>query len=121
MDGKTVLVTGATSGLGLAAAEGFARLGARVRLLARSEERGERARAAVVEATGNRDVRVYLCDVSDLRDVRAFAARFTADEPRLDVLVNNAGVLPPSGRSPRTATSSRLRRTCSDRSCSRTC
>ena len=67
MDGKTVLVTGATSGLGLAAAEGFARLGARVRLLARSEERGERARAAVVAATGNRDVRVYLCDVSDLQ------------------------------------------------------
>jgi NAD(P)-dependent dehydrogenase (short-subunit alcohol dehydrogenase family) len=48
----------------------------------------------VVEATGNRDVRVYLCDVSDLRDVRAFAARFTADEPHLDVLVNNAGALP---------------------------
>src|SRR3954451_18362251 len=41
MDGKTVLVTGATSGLGLAAAGGFARLGAGVRLLARSEERGE--------------------------------------------------------------------------------
>ncbi|MCD6726130.1 MAG: SDR family NAD(P)-dependent oxidoreductase [Solirubrobacteraceae bacterium] len=94
MDGKTVLVTGATSGIGLAAAERFARLGASVRLLARAEERGERARAAVVEATGNRDVRVGLCDVSDLRDVRAFAARFAADEPRLDVLVNNAGVLP---------------------------
>ncbi|HEU4975245.1 MAG TPA: SDR family NAD(P)-dependent oxidoreductase [Baekduia sp.] len=95
MDGKTVLVTGATSGLGLAAAEGFARLGASVRLLARSEERGERARAAVVDATGNRGVRVCRCDVSDLRDVRDFAARFTAEEPRLDVLVNNAGVLPP--------------------------
>jgi dehydrogenase/reductase SDR family member 12 len=94
MDGKTVLVTGATSGLGLAAAEGFARLGARVRLLARSGERAERARAAVVEATGNRDVRGCLCDVSDLGDVRAFAARLIADEPRLDVLVNNAGVLP---------------------------
>lgn len=94
MDGKTVLVTGASSGLGLAAAEGFARLGASVRLLARSEARGERAREAVVAATGNRDVRVCLCDLSDLEDVRAFAARFAAEEPRLDVLVNNAGVLP---------------------------
>jgi NAD(P)-dependent dehydrogenase (short-subunit alcohol dehydrogenase family) len=60
MAGKTVLVTGATSGLGLASAEGFARLGASVRLLARNQERGERASAAVVEATGNRDVRVRL-------------------------------------------------------------
>ena len=101
MDGRTVLVTGATSGLGLAAAEGFARLGARVRLLARSKERGEQARAAVVRATGNDDVRTYLGDVSDLGDVRACATRFAADEPRLDVLVNNAGVLP----SERTVTS----------------
>lgn len=95
MDGKTVLVTGATSGLGLAAAEGFARLGAGIRLLVRSEERGERARAGVVAATGNRDVRVGVCDLSDLQDVRAFATRFAAEEPRLDVLVDNAGVLAP--------------------------
>jgi NAD(P)-dependent dehydrogenase (short-subunit alcohol dehydrogenase family) len=93
MDGKTVLVTGATSGLGLAAAEGFARLGASVRLLARSEQRGERARGEIVGRTGNADVRLWLCDVSDLRAVRAFADRFAAEEPRLDVLVNNAGVL----------------------------
>jgi NAD(P)-dependent dehydrogenase (short-subunit alcohol dehydrogenase family) len=94
MDGRTVLVTGASSGIGLAAAEGFARLGAGVRLLVRSQERGEQARATIVEATGNQDVRVCLCDLSDLDDVRAFAARFAAEEPRLDVLVNNAGVLP---------------------------
>jgi dehydrogenase/reductase SDR family member 12 len=94
IDGKVVLITGATSGLGLAAAEGFARLGASVRLLVRSEERGERARAQIVAASGNEDVVAGLCDLSDLDSVREFAARFMADEPRLDVLVNNAGLLP---------------------------
>jgi len=94
MDGEVVLVTGATSGLGLAAAQGFAALGAGVRMLARDPQRGERARAAVVAATGNADVEVCLCDVSDLASVRTFAAEFLAREERLDVLVNNAGVLP---------------------------
>ena len=93
MDGKVVLVTGATSGVGLAAAEGFAQLGASVRLLARSEERGERARAQVLAASGNEDVRVSIGDLSDLGSVRRFAARFAQETGRLDVLVNNAGVL----------------------------
>jgi dehydrogenase/reductase SDR family protein 12 len=94
MDGKVVLVTGATSGLGLAAAEGFARLGAAVRLLARGEQRGERARAEIVARSGNEDVQVSLCDLSDLKAVRRFAQRFSRETPRLDVLVNNAGALP---------------------------
>ncbi len=94
MEGQVVLVTGATAGLGLAAAEGFARLGASVRLLARSAERGERARAAIAQRSGSDDVAVVLCDVSSLASVREFAAGFVAREPRLDVLVNNAGVLP---------------------------
>ena len=93
LEGRTVLVTGATAGLGLAAAEGFARLGATLRLLARSEERGEKARAEIAEKTGNDDVRVDLCDVSSLESVRDFADRFRAREPHLHVLVNNAGVL----------------------------
>ena len=93
MDGKVVVVTGATSGLGLAAAEGFAQLGATVWLLARSEERGERARAGVAQRTGNEDVCLGLCDVSHLGAVREFAERFAAESPRLDVLVNNAGVM----------------------------
>jgi NAD(P)-dependent dehydrogenase (short-subunit alcohol dehydrogenase family) len=94
MDGKVVLVTGATSGLGLAAAAGFARLGAAVRLLARDERRGERARAEIVALSGNRDIQVGLCDLSDLEAVRRFAERFSRETPHLDVLVNNAGALP---------------------------
>jgi dehydrogenase/reductase SDR family member 12 len=93
MDGKVVLVTGASSGLGLAAAEGFARLGAAVRLLVRSEQRGERARAEIVTRSGNNDVQVDLCDLSDLQAVRRFAERFSQEMSRLDVLVNNAGAM----------------------------
>jgi NAD(P)-dependent dehydrogenase (short-subunit alcohol dehydrogenase family) len=93
MSGKVVLVTGGTSGLGLAAAEGFARLGATVRLLARSEQRGERARAQIVARSPDSDVRVGLCDLSDLESVRQFAERFGDEMGRLDVLVNNAGTL----------------------------
>ena len=98
-----MLVTGASSGLGMATAEGFARLGARVHLLVRSAERGERARAEIlarVESPGGSvvgtgssgDLRVEPCDLSDLGAVRRFATHFS-NEARLDVLVNNAGAM----------------------------
>jgi len=93
MDGKVVLITGATSGIGLAAAEGFAHLGATVHLLARSEERGESARAEVFARSGNSNVLVNICDLSDLEAVRRFAERFNGETARLDVLVNNAGAM----------------------------
>jgi len=95
LTGRVVMVTGATSGLGLAAADGFARLGATVWLVVRSEDRGEQARAAVLERAGTSDVHIGLCDLSDLDSVRQFAERFAAQAERLDVLVNNAGVLTP--------------------------
>ncbi len=93
MDGKVVLVTGASSGLGLAAAAGFAQLGATVWLVVRSASRGETARQTVMARSGNRDVHVGLCDLSEQAAVRRFAASFMDEAPRLDVLVNNAGVL----------------------------
>jgi NAD(P)-dependent dehydrogenase (short-subunit alcohol dehydrogenase family) len=93
MDGKVVLITGATSGLGLAAADGFARLGAGVWLAVRNRQRGERARARILEHLGDADVHLELCDLSHLGSVRRFARTFIAESQRLDVLVNNAGVL----------------------------
>lgn len=93
MDGRGVLITGASSGLGLAAAEGFARLGATVWLAVRNRERGEVARGRILARLGNADVRLELCDLSRLGSVRQFAQRFAATAPRLDVLVHNAGVL----------------------------
>jgi len=91
MTGKTVAVSGATGGLGRAAAIGFARLGARVLLIARDRGRGEEAARDIIVAARNPEVRVVVCDLADLDSVRAAAAQI--DEP-LHALVNNAGVLP---------------------------
>lgn len=91
--GRVVLVTGATSGLGRAGAERFARHGARVRFLARDGDKAERVRDEIVRATGNEDVAFHLADLADLASVRDFAAWFREEHDRLDVLVHNAGAL----------------------------
>jgi dehydrogenase/reductase SDR family protein 12 len=90
MDGKVVLITGAASGIGLAAARGFAALGATVAVVVRSDERARDIRAALPVAA----VHPWICDVSSLDDLRRFATQFSEAETRLDVLVNNAGVMP---------------------------
>lgn len=96
LDGKVVLITGAASGIGLAAATGLARAGASVHVLGRNAERADEAARRVRAAAGPRAGRVLpeACDLGSLAELRAFTARFLADEDRLDVLVNNAGVMP---------------------------
>lgn len=93
MDGKTVAVTGASSGIGLAAARRFAELGAGIWLVVRDLGRGEAARQTILASGASAEVRVACCDVSNLASVRSFAAELQARSPRLDVLVHNAGVL----------------------------
>ena len=97
LSGKTCLVTGASAGIGLAATHGLARLGARVVMAVRNPEKGERARRAVMGATG-REVEMAVVDLGSRKSIRAFARDFTARHPTLDVLVNNAGIWSESRR-----------------------
>jgi NAD(P)-dependent dehydrogenase (short-subunit alcohol dehydrogenase family) len=95
MTGRTVVVTGGSSGLGKATAVALARLGATVHLVVRDLAKG---RAAVTDIRGEvpgSEVLLHRCDVSDLSSVRAFAAALRESVDRVDVLVHNAGALPP--------------------------
>lgn len=92
LHGRTVVVTGATSGLGRAAASQLADLGARVILVGRDPDKAEATRREIVAMTGNDNVAVALADLSLLADVRKLAKRLLK-EPSIYVLVNNAGVL----------------------------
>jgi NAD(P)-dependent dehydrogenase (short-subunit alcohol dehydrogenase family) len=95
LDGKTVLITGPTSGLGRQAAEEVAALGARVVLVGRSEERLARVRDALVERHGEDRFPIVVADMGSLASIRAATAHVLATESRLDVMIDNAGAILP--------------------------
>ena len=90
MRGRTVLVTGASGGIGRATAEGLSALGARVGIVGRDRGRVEKAAADIRGSTGG-DVDVFVADISAQAEIRRLAAEVLAAYPRLDVLVNNVG------------------------------
>jgi dehydrogenase/reductase SDR family protein 12 len=92
--GRTVMITGANAGLGRAASEALAGLGARVVMICRDPERGEEARRAV-SAEADLEPELMLGDLSSMDSVRDLAGRWMARGESLDVLINNAGVMPP--------------------------
>ena len=93
--GKVCLVTGATNGIGFTTARALAVLGASVWVHGRDPERGRRVVDDIVRESGNRDVRFAQADFARLEDVRRLAAEVQAAVPRLDVLIDNAGLISP--------------------------
>ncbi|MHB8876907.1 MAG: SDR family oxidoreductase [Myxococcaceae bacterium] len=91
LEGKVFLVTGATEGIGKAAALEFAKRGATLTLVGRNPEKSERVLGELKRASGNERVGLLLGDLSTVAGLKAVAAAFKEKHERLDVLVNNAG------------------------------
>jgi NAD(P)-dependent dehydrogenase (short-subunit alcohol dehydrogenase family) len=91
LKGKVILVTGATDGIGKAAATEFAKRGATLTIVGRNREKAAQVLAELKAASDNPDLDLLVCDLSRMADVKRAAEEFKAKHDRLDVLVNNAG------------------------------
>ena len=95
LDGKTVIITGANTGIGLETAVDLAKRNSRVILACRSVERGETVAVEVRKRSGNDNAVFVQMDLASLDSVRKFAAKILEEEPRIDILINNACILSP--------------------------
>ena len=93
MQGKTVVATGATSGIGEAAVLALARMGARIVFVARDEKRAESTLNKLEAIAPGRGCRLHLADLSSMAETRRVGLQIAASEPRVDVLINNAGAV----------------------------
>lgn len=93
MKNKVVVITGATSGIGQVAAEKLAAMGARIVQVARDKERGQAAMARLKQIAPGVTHTIYYADLSRLAEMKRVAAEIAQAEPRIDVLMNNAGAM----------------------------
>jgi NAD(P)-dependent dehydrogenase (short-subunit alcohol dehydrogenase family) len=96
MQGKTVLITGASAGIGKAAAVQLAAQGAALVLACRDVSKAAKTRDEILARSPRATIDVVALELGSLRSVRACAAQVEARHPRIDVLLNNAGVFPPT-------------------------
>ena len=93
MNGKTVVITGGTSGIGEVAAEKLAKMGARIVLVARDKSRADATLTRLRQRGPRLSHSAYYADLTRLTEMRRVAAQIATREPRIDVLINNAGAL----------------------------
>ncbi|XP_030763631.1 retinol dehydrogenase 11-like [Sitophilus oryzae] len=93
LTGKTVLVTGASSGIGHEVAIDLATRGARLIVPCMSHQEGKTTCRRIIEATGNSNISYKIMDLRSLKSIRAFCEELSETEEKLDILINNAGVM----------------------------
>jgi len=93
ISGKTCLITGASSGLGLAVSKKFANMGANTIMLCRTKEKGENAVLEIKKETPNASVDLMICDLSSMKSIQNFIEGFKGKYSKLDILYNNAAVM----------------------------
>ena len=93
--GKEVIVTGANSGIGFEAALALAEKGASVSLAVRNSQKGETAKQQILTRVPNAQVKVLILDLASLSSVESFSQDYAKAHDRLDILINNAGIMVP--------------------------
>lgn len=93
LDGKTVVITGGNTGIGKETAIDLVSRGAKVIIGCRSKERGEAALVDIKNITGSDNVHMRILDLASFASIHAFAQGIVESEPRLDILINNAGIM----------------------------
>ena len=93
LDGKTVIITGGNTGIGKETAIDLAKRNARIIVACRSQEKGKKAEVDIRRESGSSDVHFHQMDLSSFQSIRKFAKEVLSEESRIDILINNAGVM----------------------------
>lgn len=95
MKDKIVVITGSTSGIGRAAAIELARKGAHLVMVVRNAEKAEKVKKEIADSTGNSRIDIRIADLSLVKEVKRVATEIRSNYPKIDVLINNAGMIYP--------------------------